>query len=46
MTEFTGLDVEMTIKEHYFEVLDVFGDMFAYICNGLETRYARELATI
>jgi len=31
LTEFTGLDMEMVIKEHYFEVLDVLGDMFVYI---------------
>jgi len=36
MTEFTGLDIEMSIKEHYYEALDLFGDMFAYIFNGLE----------
>ena len=46
LCEFTGLDMEMTIKEHYFEVLDVLGDMFVYIFNGLETRYKEELETI
>lgn len=35
LCEFTGLDMEMVIKEHYFEVLDVLGDMFVYIFNGL-----------
>lgn len=39
MTEFTGLDIEMTIKEHYYEALDIFGDMLSYIFNGLETRF-------
>ena len=46
MTEFTGLDIEMTIKEHYFEALDLFGELFAYLFNGLETRFAKEIATI
>ena len=31
MTEFTGLDMEMVFHEHYFEVLDVFSDMFIFI---------------
>jgi len=46
LCEFTGLDMEMTIKEHYFEVLDVLGDMFVYMFNGLETRYKSELDAI
>lgn len=43
LCEFTGLDMEMEIKEHYFEVLDMLGDMFIYIFNGLENRFKREL---
>jgi len=31
----------MAIKEHYFEVLDLFGELFPFIFNGLETRFAR-----
>lgn len=27
LCEFTGLDMEMTIKEHYFEVLDLLADL-------------------
>jgi aspartyl-tRNA synthetase len=46
MCEFTGLDMEMAIKENYHEVLDLLGDMFGYIFEGLETRFARELETI
>ena len=46
LTEFTGLDMEMVIKEHYFEVLDLLGDMFIYIFTNTEKRYAKELATI
>lgn len=36
----------MAIKEHYFEILDFFGELFPFIFNGLETRYARELKAI
>ena len=46
LCEFTGLDMEMVIKDHYFEVLDVLGDMFVYIFAGLEKRYKNELDTI
>lgn len=46
MCEFTGLDLEMTIKEHYFELLDLMSDLFVSIFNGLETRYKNELEVI
>ena len=31
MCEFTGMDIEMTIKENYMELLDLMGDTFIYI---------------
>jgi nondiscriminating aspartyl-tRNA synthetase len=43
LCEFTGLDIEMSIKEHYFEVLDVIGELFYYIFEGLNQRFATEL---
>jgi aspartyl/asparaginyl-tRNA synthetase len=46
LTEFTGLDIEMTIKEHYFEVLDLLADLFVFICKGLESHYKTELEVI
>lgn len=46
LTEFTGLDMEMTINVHYFEVLDLLGNMLVFIFNGIETRYKRELDVI
>ncbi|EEY57094.1 aspartyl-tRNA synthetase, putative [Phytophthora infestans T30-4] len=46
MCEFVGLDLEMTIKEHYHEVLEVFSDLYIYIFDGLKERYANELDTI
>ena len=39
LCEFTGLDMEMVIKEHYFEVLDMLAGMFCHIFKGLATRF-------
>jgi aspartyl/asparaginyl-tRNA synthetase len=36
----------MEFKNHYFEVLDLVGEMIAYLCKNLKTRYAAELAVI
>ena len=41
MTEFTGLDFEMTIHEHYFEVLEVIEQLFTYMFDGLHKRWGR-----
>lgn len=46
MCEFTGLDIEMAIKESYHELMDLIGELFCHICDGLETRYAKELEAI
>eukprot|EP00698_Gefionella_okellyi_P018877 TRINITY_DN5712_c0_g1_i1.p1 TRINITY_DN5712_c0_g1~~TRINITY_DN5712_c0_g1_i1.p1 ORF type:complete len:583 (+),score=130.10 TRINITY_DN5712_c0_g1_i1:60-1808(+) len=46
LCEFIGLDMEMTFKEHYYEVLDVIGDMFVYIFEEMEKRCAAELEAI
>lgn len=46
LCEFTGLDMEMTFKTHYFEVLDILAEMLIYIFNNLETRYAKELKVV
>mmetsp|Transcript_29880 Transcript_29880/g.41342 ORF Transcript_29880/g.41342 Transcript_29880/m.41342 type:complete len:576 (+) Transcript_29880:122-1849(+) len=35
LCEFTGLDMEMQINEHYFEVLDVLDKLFLEIFDGL-----------
>lgn len=39
MCEFTGLDLEMEIKENYYELMDLMGDLFVYIFNGIEKRF-------
>ena len=46
LCEFTGLDVEMVFKHHYFEILDILADMFVYIFEGLATRFDKELKII
>ena len=43
LCEFTGLDIEMSFNEHYFEILDVLSDLFIHIFQGLESRFAKEL---
>ncbi|EFA80304.1 aspartyl-tRNA synthetase [Heterostelium album PN500] len=46
LTEFVGLDIEMSFREHYHEVLDVLDNLMCSIFEGLETRFAKELETI
>jgi aspartyl-tRNA synthetase len=46
LCEFTGLDLEMAIDDHYMETLEVVHTMFKHIFNGLETRWANELRVI
>jgi len=46
LCEFTGLDLEMAIHDHYIEALQVIHDAFTYIFNGLETRFDSELDII
>ncbi|CAF0785984.1 unnamed protein product, partial [Brachionus calyciflorus] len=46
LTEFIGLDVEIAIKYHYHEVLDIIGNLFTSIFKGLEKQYAKEIETV
>jgi aspartyl-tRNA synthetase len=46
LCEFTGLDFEMEIIEHYTEILDVLDGMFVAIFDGLEARYAEDVAQV
>jgi len=46
LCEFTGLDLEMAIKEHYYEALEVFSDLFIYIFDGLNERFGKELEAV
>ncbi len=43
LCEFTGLDMEMAITDHYDETLGVIHRMFRTIFNGLEERFPTEL---
>ena len=36
LCEFTGLDFEMAINQHYNEVLDMLDHLFVYMFNGLK----------
>ncbi len=46
LCEFTGLDFEMIITEHYYEALDLMGNLFCYIFDGLNSRWSHELKVI
>lgn len=46
LCEFTGLDMEMEFKNHYFEVLDLIGKMLVFLFKQIEERHAKELAVI
>jgi len=46
LCEFTGLDFEMQINEHYDEVLDVIDKLFTHVFEGLNKQHSRELAAI
>lgn len=46
MTEFTGLDLEMAIEEHYHEVLELLDGLFLHIFRGLRDRYKREIEVV
>ncbi|CAM9685787.1 unnamed protein product [Ectocarpus sp. 6 AP-2014] len=46
LCEFTGLDFEMVIKEHYFEVLEVFSDLFINIFDELNRNCKEELEAV
>lgn len=38
--------MEMEFNDHYFEVLDILGEMMVYLTKNLKKRYAKELAVI
>jgi len=46
LCEFTGMDLEMTINEHYYEILDVFSDLFIGIFDGLNERCKTEIEAV
>ncbi|KAL6344753.1 hypothetical protein AAG906_002659 [Vitis piasezkii] len=46
LCEFTGLDVEMEIKEHYFEVMDIVERLFVAMFDSLNENCKKELEAI
>lgn len=46
MTEYTGLDIEMALEEHYYEALDIIDGMFKTLWKGIYDRYSKEIDII
>ncbi|KAG7450457.1 aspartyl-tRNA synthetase [Guyanagaster necrorhizus] len=46
MTEFMGLDLEMTIEEHYHEVMELLDGLFLSIFKGLREKYKNEIDVV
>ncbi|XP_047541519.1 aspartate--tRNA ligase, cytoplasmic [Vanessa atalanta] len=46
LTEFVGLDLEMSFKQHYHEVLDTIGQTLTDIFRGLQEEFENEIATV
>ncbi|KAK2627375.1 hypothetical protein QTJ16_003341 [Diplocarpon rosae] len=46
LTEYTGLDLEMALEEHYHEALNIIDGMFKSLWEGLYERYQDEIDLI
>jgi nondiscriminating aspartyl-tRNA synthetase len=46
LTEYTGLDIEMAIEEHYHEMLETIDATLKHIIKGLYSKYRREIETV
>ncbi|KAJ6604710.1 hypothetical protein DFH09DRAFT_1242635 [Mycena vulgaris] len=46
LTEFMGLDLEMTIEEHYHEVMELLDGLFLSIFRGLREKYQSEIEIV
>ena len=46
LTEFVGLDIEMCIDDHYYEVLDLAEELFAHIFISLVRHHQHELNAV
>jgi aspartyl-tRNA synthetase len=40
------LDLEMSFKQHYFEIVDTINSLFVHIFDGLKTNYKHELNVV
>jgi aspartyl-tRNA synthetase len=46
LTEFMGLDLEMTIEEHYHEVVELLDGLFKHLFKGLKEKYRKEIDAV
>ncbi|KAJ5305970.1 hypothetical protein PENANT_c015G07675 [Penicillium antarcticum] len=46
LTEYTGLDIEMAINEHYHEMLETLDAVIKNILKGLYSKYRREVELV
>ncbi|KAH8914633.1 aspartyl-tRNA synthetase [Atractiella rhizophila] len=46
LTEFTGLDLEMSFQTHYHECLDLLDNLLKSIFVGLQREYAKEIEVV
>ncbi|CAL0307401.1 unnamed protein product [Lupinus luteus] len=46
LCEFTGLDIEMEIKKHYFEVMDIVDRLFVTLFDSLNQNCKKELEAV
>ncbi|CAL5866440.1 uncharacterized protein PFLUO_LOCUS648 [Penicillium psychrofluorescens] len=46
LTEYTGLDIEMAIEEHYHEMLETLDAVIKNILSGIYTKYRREIELV
>ncbi|KAI5121826.1 hypothetical protein M0805_003260 [Coniferiporia weirii] len=46
LTEFIGLDLEMTIEEHYHEVMELLDQLFLSIFRNLREKCQKEIETV
>jgi aspartyl-tRNA synthetase len=46
MTEFMGLDLEMTIEEHYHEVMELLDGLLISIFRGMREKYKTEIEVV
>ncbi|KAF3386378.1 Aspartate--tRNA ligase, cytoplasmic [Penicillium rolfsii] len=46
LTEYTGLDIEMAIEEHYHEMLETLDATIKNILSGVYSKYRREIEVV
>lgn len=46
LTEFMGLDLEMTIEEHYHEAMELLDGLFLSVFRALKERFAKEIQVV